>query len=406
MVHRCKMWVLCTALLVAAAGVHAVPDAVPSPPRAWSLRLRDVEPAFDVYDLSFPSPVTTPWPENNTVYCVYHRVRGPGSRPAVVVLHALRVKKASLELALCRRLAERGIHALLVTLPYHMGRRPSGTKSGAMFVTSDLRATSDAMRQAAVDVTAAVSWLCRRPEVDPNRIGAAGVSLGAILTHLVMGLDPRLRVGAAVLGGGDLGAVMWDGIAVLPVRRALEQQGYTRQQVQRELADVDPLTYADRNHPRRVLMVAAGRDQVIPLRCTLELNRALGSPPITWLNTGHFGIGLAPNRVFRLAADYLAASFHGRTFAAPQRLHMLPVKMGPAFGLDSRMTGCVGFELLGGLEETPGRPLLHMDLLLAGTGAYLSVGASIRNDLEVGYSARLLSGRTHLRPYAMISFLL
>lgn len=44
----------------------------------------------------------------------------------------------------------------------------------------------------------ALDYLCSRPEVDPNRIGVTGISLGATRTWWLMALDERLRAGVAV----------------------------------------------------------------------------------------------------------------------------------------------------------------------------------------------------------------
>jgi cephalosporin-C deacetylase-like acetyl esterase len=52
------------------------------------------------------------------------------------------------------------------------------------------------------DVTRAVDYLQTRPEVDARRIGVVGHSQGGILTNVVLGLGPRLRVGVASCGYG------------------------------------------------------------------------------------------------------------------------------------------------------------------------------------------------------------
>src|SRR5436309_6649688 len=38
---------------------------------------------IEIAELTFPSPVTSPAPENNTVYAEYFRPKGPGPFPAV-----------------------------------------------------------------------------------------------------------------------------------------------------------------------------------------------------------------------------------------------------------------------------------------------------------------------------------
>ena len=87
------------------------------------------------------------------------------------------------------------------------GRRrsePSGfcrpTSSGSM----------GAMRQAVCDVRRAAVWLAARPDVDPQRIGVSGISLGGIVSSLVAAVDPAIREGAFLLAGGDLSTILWE----------------------------------------------------------------------------------------------------------------------------------------------------------------------------------------------------
>ncbi len=58
------------------------------------------------------------------------------------------------------------------------------------------------------DVTRAVDFLVSRPEVDPDRIGMIGHSLGACETWWSMALEPRVRVGAASCGVTSYRAVL------------------------------------------------------------------------------------------------------------------------------------------------------------------------------------------------------
>lgn len=44
------------------------------------------------------------------------------------------------------------------------------------------------------DLVAGIDWLARRPEVDPDRIGAAGKSMGAVAALLAASREPRIRV--------------------------------------------------------------------------------------------------------------------------------------------------------------------------------------------------------------------
>ncbi|MHC4540168.1 MAG: alpha/beta hydrolase family protein [Planctomycetota bacterium] len=61
------------------------------------------------------------------------------------------------------------------------------------------------------DVMQAVSYLASRPEVDEQRIGAAGYSMGSFVLALTGAVEPRLRA-CVLVGGGNLDGVdgYWD----------------------------------------------------------------------------------------------------------------------------------------------------------------------------------------------------
>jgi len=61
------------------------------------------------------------------------------------------------------------------------------------------------------DVMQAVSYLCSRPEVDGQRIGAAGYSMGSFVLALTGAVEPRLRA-CVLVGGGNIDGVdgYWD----------------------------------------------------------------------------------------------------------------------------------------------------------------------------------------------------
>jgi len=397
---------LIVALRTAAAAIGPIPDAAyHAPVHATVARIGDTSTA-EVLSVQFPSAITTPYPANNTVYGEYYMLRRPAPVPACVVLHALKVRNAGMERAMCRHLSQAGINALLLTLPYHMQRTPPGTYSGQLFVTGDAQRSLQAFTQAAADAVRAATWLSLRPEVDPKKIGVAGISLGAIVAHLVMGLDPRFVAGAALLGGGDLAGILWRGLATERARQDLQAQGYTFEDVRRLFAPVDPLTYASLNRPRHVLMVNAARDLVVPTADALKLWNALGRPPIVWLNTNHFGIGLNEGRIFSAAAAYLAARFagHDPPRSALAGLSPLPVKFGAAFGLHSVGTYAIGVEVAKIVPRSLNRSWVHADLLLAGTGLFASVAATLHTHLDVGLGVRLTSPPRRAVGYVLIHF--
>jgi dienelactone hydrolase len=242
---------------------------------------------LEVWDVTFPSPVKTSEKLNNTVHCEYYRSRQSGPRPGVVVLHILG-GDFPLSRLFCNALAQHGVHALFVKMPYYGPRRdPMSTRR---MVSLDPRETATGMTQAVLDIRCATAWLGARPEIDAERLGIFGISLGGITAALAATAEPRLHNVCLLLAGGDLSQLNWDAPEASPVRERWLAQGGTRQQFFEILQTVDPVTYAAAARGKRIVMLNARDDEVIPRACSESLWRALGEPEIHWYSGGHYSV--------------------------------------------------------------------------------------------------------------------
>ena len=255
--------------------------------------------AYTVYRMTYPSPVVTSVPQNNTIPAEYYLPAGvrPGQpnaavkRPAVICLHILDGNKELVRLS-CSRLAARGIPAIFFMLPYYDTRAlPAGPEAMA----ADPRLFLSAISQSMEDIRRTVDLLASRPEVDPERIGITGISMGGIVAAAAAEREPRLSRAMLVLAGGDLLSI----IHYARETRSLKQLLTTlpaaeRAKVEETIRAVDPLSHADRLRDRaqagKVLMINAGEDYVIPRVCTEKLARALGiADRVEWLEgLGHY----------------------------------------------------------------------------------------------------------------------
>ncbi len=133
----------------------SVPERFRLEPAVFTYELEPVlETArYSVSRLRFPSPITTADPENNVVHAEYFRPVGPGPRrPAVIVLHILGAD-FPLSRYVAARLADRGVAALFLKLPYYGERRPAaGGLNSRKFLSADIERTVTAMRQGICDV--------------------------------------------------------------------------------------------------------------------------------------------------------------------------------------------------------------------------------------------------------------
>jgi dienelactone hydrolase len=236
-----------------------------------------------VYDLTFPSPVASGVPENDTVYAEYFVPGAPGKHPAVVVLDIMQGNQFVAR-GEAMWLAQNGVAALVVVLPHYNQRRAPGSR--ARLVSADIPRTLDGIRQGVLDCRCAAAWLAARPEVDADRLGMVGTSLGSFLTALTAANEPRLKNVCLLLGGGGLVDAYYDHPKAKPVTAWVDRLG-GKGFVKRLIAPVDPITYAAQLKGKNLLMIAARHDEVVPPAAATRLWEATGKQRIVWLDAGH-----------------------------------------------------------------------------------------------------------------------
>lgn len=105
-----------------------------------------------------------------------------------------------------------------------------------------------------------------------------------------------------MLAGGDLEQIIRESVETKEIREIWAHRDFDLAEVRKQLALVDPLTYASRLKGRRVLMFNARQDRSIPPECTRKLWRAMGQPPIHWWNATHYSaIWYLPAAVAQMA---------------------------------------------------------------------------------------------------------
>jgi dienelactone hydrolase len=236
-----------------------------------------------VYDLTFPSPVKSAVPENNTVYAQFFVPNTPGKHPATVVLDIMQGNQF-IARGESMWLAQNGVAALVVVLPYYNERRPPGSKM--KLVSTNIARTMDGIRQGVLDCRCAAAWLASRPEVDADRLGMVGTSLGSFLTALTSANEPRIKNVCLLLGGGGLVDAYYDHPRAKPVTEWVDLVG-GKNFVKKLIAPVDPITYAPQLKGKNLLMVAAKNDEIVPPRAATQLWEATGKQRIIWLDAGH-----------------------------------------------------------------------------------------------------------------------
>jgi poly(3-hydroxybutyrate) depolymerase len=265
--------------------------------------------AVRVTFVQFPSPVATDVSVNNTVHAEYFQPAGDGPHPATIVLHILG-GDFLLSRTVANHLAQHGVAALFVKMPYYGPRRDR--ISPRRMISRDPHETVAGMTQAVLDIRRAAAWLRSRPEVNPDRVGVMGISLGGIMSALSGAAEPRFDRVAIFLGGGNFAEFLWDS----PLRQAEEfrrdwiASGGTRDSFAKVLRPVDPVTHGPLLRGKQVLMVESRHDEVIPPANAIDLHEAIGcEPQLVWLNAGHYtAIWYLPRELVRLEQFFKTGS--------------------------------------------------------------------------------------------------
>ena len=193
---------------------------------------------------------------------------------------------------LCASLASRGIPAIMFKLPYY-GERALPGGLGDLEKRPELFFAL--VPQAVADVRRTVDVLAARPEVDANRIGIAGISLGGLISARAAADEPRVGRIVLILAGGDLKDIIANARETRKLREQIQAQPEALQaKIETALREADPLTYAGKLRQRaaagNILMINATEDQTIPPRCTRKLATAMGMEDrVRWLEgLGHY----------------------------------------------------------------------------------------------------------------------
>lgn len=258
-----------------------------------------------VYDLTFPSAVKSAVPANDTVHAEFFLPKGAsagGRVPGVVMLDILD-GRGHVARAESVWLAQHGVASLFVYMAHYGPRRPAG--SPIRLVSANVEQTMSGIRQTVLDCRAATAWLAARPEVNADKLGLVGTSLGSIVGANVAAAEPRLKNVCLLLPAGGLVDALYDHPQAKPYTGLLTLVG-GKDGLKRLIAPIDPITYAPQLRQRNLLMVAATRDDVLPPSAARALWEASGKQTIVWVDGTHVGAAANIIPAMRAVTDHVS----------------------------------------------------------------------------------------------------
>ncbi|MEO8737188.1 MAG: alpha/beta hydrolase family protein [Edaphobacter sp.] len=250
--------------------------------------------------LRFTSPIRTLYPENDVVNARWYpappqkQIGKP--KQAIIVMPQWNADAFSHN-ALCTLFNRFGISALRLSKPYHDIRRPAELERSDYAVSANIGRTTEACRQAVVDIRSCLDWL---ESQGYEQFGVLGTSLGSCYAFIAAAHDARLKVCAFNHASTWFGDVVWTGQSTRHIREAFEQAGLTQDLTRKIFTGVSPMSYMQRfaANPKRVLVVHASYDLTFLREFSLDVLANFDRYGVDYVSKvlpcGHYTTGETP----------------------------------------------------------------------------------------------------------------
>lgn len=263
-----------------------------------------------------------------------------GELKIIILLHGFRCRPKRLRdyYYFIEKAIEKKYAVLFLHLPYHLIRTPEGEKSGQRIKTNREKETLEFYNQSVLDVRKLIDVCDRLFLIQPEYF-ICGISLGGLIATITTAWEPMIKKAVLIQCGGNWNEVYYNSALKIfyignskgRVKREYLRQLYfeypeflekykkiSPEEIDMELSRYpelscysqktwflsDPLTFAHRINPNRVLMINSIYDIHFCRKSTELLHEELGRPQIYWMNNFHTTMILRQDAALKKIFDF------------------------------------------------------------------------------------------------------
>jgi cephalosporin-C deacetylase-like acetyl esterase len=211
---------------------------------------------------------------------LYVPKKGDGPFPCVIVQHGYGGNK-DMGGSFAAFLIPQGFAVFAIDIEYH-GER---VEPGKDVMSTDARDDVRALSQTVTDLRRAVDYLSQRKDINKDRIGYTGTSLGGFVGAVFAGVEPRIKTAVLIVGGGG-----WEEMfetsavgAIVDVREYCAANNISLSDFAEPYDVIEPLNFIGLMAPRPLLMLNCENDRFVPKPTGEALFSAANEPKnIKW----------------------------------------------------------------------------------------------------------------------------
>lgn len=205
--------------------------------------------------------------------------------PCIVFLHGYGGEKEDI-LSLTDLAVSEEYALIAIDAEYHGERK----EEGKALYSTDVEDSVKSIVQTVIDLRRTLDYIETRPEIDSNRIGYVGGSMGGILGAIFIGVEPRIKAAGLLVAGGNMSLMIRESQhpAIPPIREYLKLNNISYEELQRLLNPVDPINFIGNFSPRHVVFHLGKYDRIVPAEAGEQLYKYAGEPKtVYWYDSGH-----------------------------------------------------------------------------------------------------------------------